>query len=520
MTSETTRPTRQQLYDRIKESSKDEVILEEMIRLGFWPENQDAPSLPETIIRDEGRLVRELNELLKKQRRYENRELLLKEIRQKRMEESRERQKANKLLKKKQRGEKAAAWAESKKSNILYLGEDVSQGLSSTETSESLLQQNNVPVVTDIEQLADLLGCSVNDLRFLAYSRKTSRINHYKRFYMPKKTGGKRLISAPMPRLKNVQHAILETILEKVMPHDAGHGFIKTKSILTNAAPHLKQDVVINLDFKDFFPTIHYKRVKGLFRKLGYSEQIATVLGLICTEPDVDSITLDNTEYFVAGDKRHLPQGAPTSPAITNIICRKLDARLKGAASKHGYNYTRYADDLTFSAIGTPAENFQKLLWQIRQIVGDEGFELHPDKLRVMRKGVRQEVTGIIVNDTPGIDKKELKRFRALIFQIEKDGPEGKHWNNSPNLLASIKGYANYVAMVKPEQGKVLVERVNKILTKYNFVQVSKPINKPESKPTPPPIPPQTSSTVAPPVPPLVPPKLETAKKKPWWKFW
>lgn len=262
------------------------------------------------------------------------------------------------------------------------------------------------------------------------------------------------MISAPMPRLKEAQYWILVNILEKVLVNDKAHGFVPKRSIVTNAQPHVKAELVINIDLKDFFPSIHYPRVKGVFQSFGYSEQLSTLLGLICTEPDCDQIELDGTTYYVAGAERFLPQGAPTSPAITNIICRKLDSRLTGITGKLGFNYTRYADDLTFSASGEATAKVKTLLGFIRKIVREEGLMIHPEKFLVLRKGSRKEVTGLVVNDKPGVNAKELDRFRALLFQIEKDKTlVGKHWKNSPHLLASMKGYASYISMVDPAKG-------------------------------------------------------------------
>ena len=244
------------------------------------------------------------------------------------------------------------------------------------------------------------MGRDLKELRFLAYHRRVSKTTHYKRFFMPKKSGGERLISAPMPRLKSAQHWILENILGVIPVHDAAHGFVPGRSIVTNAACHVGRSLVVNWDLKNFFPTVTYPRVKGMFKSLGYPEKVATVLALICTEPDADEVELDGERYFVHTSERHLPQGAPTSPAITNILCRKFDARLQGTARSLGYTYSRYADDMTFSASDqSSVEKLNQLIWRVRAVVGDEGFEIHPDKLRIMRKGGRQEVTGLTVNE-------------------------------------------------------------------------------------------------------------------------
>jgi len=501
--------TRQQLYDRIKASTKDAVVLEEMKRLGFWKSAGGVPSLPEQIIQKEAVLVKELHALIEQQRKYKNREEALKDVRKARLEKSKLKREENKKLRKQKREEKAAHWKERKEKEILYLGEHVSKGLNNKESDIARLTALQLPILHHAEELAIAMGIPAGQVRFLSYHRIVSKTTHYKHFYIPKKTGGKRLISTPMPRLKSAQYWILQNILDKVLLNDAAHGFVKKKSIVTNALPHIKADVVINIDLKDFFPSISYLRVKGLFQSFGYSEQIATILGLMCTEPECDEIELDSETYYAASSERFLPQGAPTSPAITNIICRKLDARLKGIASKLNFNYTRYADDLTFSATGEATTGIKTLVGFVKKIIKEENLTIHPDKFRVLRKGARKEVTGIIVNDKPSVNARELDRFRALLFQIEKDGIAGKQWKNSSNLMASMKGYASFVAMVSPEKGKPLTERVNKILAANQFVHVIKHkskamLAKEVAKNTK-----DTNSSSS-----------SGEGKKPWWKFW
>ncbi len=493
---------RQQLYERIKASTKESVILEEMKRLGFWKKDAGAPSLPEQLILKEADLTKELNTLLEQQRRYQNKEQALKEMRKARLEKSRQKREANKERRKKEKEEKAAKWKAVKEKDITYLGEDVSKGLNNKETDTDKLAKNQLPVIDSVESLANAMSTSTGMIRYLAYNRIVSKTTHYIRFYIPKKTGGKRLISTPMPKLKQAQYWILQNILEKIAVRDSAHGFVKARSIVSNALPHVKAEVVVNIDMKDFFPTITYPRVKGVFRSFGYSEQIATIFALMCTEAECDQIEIDGETYYASGLERFLPQGAPTSPALTNIICRRLDARLKGIATKLGFEYTRYADDLTFSASGEATTRLKTLMGFIRKIVKEEKLTIHPDKVRVLRKGARKEVTGIVVNDRPTVNARDLDRFRALLFQIEKDGPEGKHWNGSLNLLASIKGYANFVNMVDPIKGKPLTERVNKILVTHQFRHVIK--HKPKA---------QVAAELAK-------QPQEKPRKKPWWKFW
>ena len=457
--------TQEEVRKIIRETSREEFILSEMKRTGFWPTDSEKPTLSEKIVARRNELWVELRELVAKERKIKDPDKLLKEYRKQRMKESREKQKANRERREQERKDRAAAWQERKSKEILFLGENISGGLQEKESNVEKLAGFGLTDFGDAAGLAKAIGITVGQLSFLSFNRRVSKVSHYRRFYMQKKSGGKRLISAPMPRLKEAQYWILENILNKIPVHKSAHGFANEKSIVTNAQPHVQQDVVINLDFKDFFPTITFRRVKGVFCNLGYSEHLAIILASICTEPDVDMMKMDGTRYFVAKGERVLPQGAPTSPALTNILCYKLDKRLEGTAKRLMFNYTRYADDLTFSAKGEYVKDLYKLLWRVKSITTDEGFVLHPDKLRIMRNGARQEVTGIVVNDQLGVDRRTMRKFRALLHQIKTTGWEGKKWGASPNIKASVWGYANFIFMVKPEKGKTLLEEVKNLMS-------------------------------------------------------
>lgn len=459
--------SRQELYDRIRQSSKDEVILEEMIRLGFWPGSKGQPGDPAEEIRRRGELMRRLDTLKEKQRRLHNIKELERQMRQRRLAESRRKRAENKERKLRERAERAALWRARKEEDIVYLGAEVSAGLGNVESQVDKLAQRGLPALATAAELASAMGIRVGELRFLAFSRITSRTTHYVRFKIPKRTGGERLISAPMPRLKAAQRWILDHVLVKCEPNPVAHGFRVDRSIVTNARPHVGADVVINLDLKDFFPTVTYPRVKGLFVHLGYSEAVATILSLLCTEPETVAAELDGTTYHVALGERFLPQGAPTSPAITNLLCLRMDRRIHKASQKLGFTYTRYADDLTFSGSGEATGQIGRLLRQVAWIVEQEGFVVHPDKTRVLRKSQRQEVTGVVVNDRLGVPRDVLRRFRATLFQIEKDGPEGKTWGQSGDVIASIVGFANYVAMVDPDKGRELRRRALALAERY-----------------------------------------------------
>lgn len=454
--------TRQQLYDLVRQRGKDEFVLEEMIRLGFWSAEGELPEDPADDIRRMGEIRRELNELRRESRNLKSEKVLRKRLLKERLAESRRKQQENKEKREQARIAKAEAWQKQKQTEITYLGEDVSRGLNYTECNKERLRSECLPILGNALEIATAMDITVPQLRFLAFNRKTSPISHYIRFKIPKKTGGERLISAPMPRLKQAQYWILEHILNKVPIHDGVHGFRSERSIVTNAQPHVGADILINFDLKDFFPSISYKRVKGLFRSFGYSEAAATIFGLICTEAELEEVELDGKTYYVALGERHLPQGSPASPAITNIMCRRLDKRLTQMAAQWEFLYTRYADDLTFS---TTSENPRicNILKNTDSIVQHEGFKINQKKTRVLRKNCQQEVTGLVVNEKLNVDRKTLKRFRATLHQIEINGLNNASWGNSDDVMASVQGFANFVAMVNPEKGTKFLAQIQRI---------------------------------------------------------
>lgn len=459
--------TRKELYERISKSSKDEVILEEMIRLGFWPAAGKRPEDPSDHIRRKGELTRRLAELRSQQDDLVNEAKIKAEARKKRMADARDRRLQNRERRLRERSERAAAWRVRKQQEILYLGEGVSAGLGQRRVDEPRLVAQGLPVLPDAPALAAAMGITLGELRFLAFQRTTSKVSHYQRFAIPKKSGGTRVISAPMPRLKAAQHWVLEHLLNDLPLHAAAHGFRPGRSIVSNALPHVGADVVVNIDLENFFPTVSYRRVKGLFAKMGHSEEVATILALLCTEADITCLELDQEVYHVATSERFLPQGAPTSPAISNLLCRRLDARMTGVCNKLGFVYTRYADDLSFSARGDAVKSVGKLLSQVEWLVAEEGFKIHPDKTRIFRNGRRQEVTGLVVNDGLAVPRATLRRFRALLFRIEASGPEGQRWGQGPHVLASAMGFANFVSMVQPDKGAAFKKQVQALIERH-----------------------------------------------------
>ena len=241
-------------------------------------------------------------------------------------------------------------------------------------------------------------------------------------------------------------------MLAKLEPEPEAHGFVPGRSVVTNASAHVGRAVVINLDLRDFFPSVTFRRVKGLFHKLGYSEHVATIFALLTTEPPRVAMELDGKVWNVALSERVLPQGACTSPAITNAICRRLDRRLRGLAAKHGFTYTRYADDLTFS--GADRRAVGRLLRSARAILADEGFEEHPTKTRVMGRGRRQEVTGVTVNDKVALGRADKRRLRAILHNAAKHGVESQNRDGHPDFRGWLRGMVAWASMVEPDRAE------------------------------------------------------------------
>jgi hypothetical protein len=373
------------------------------------------------------------------------------------------------------------AWAAYRRAHLVHLGlgvfyhDTADHDRYDIVEPENRRQENDIPALADVHALSRALAVPVPRLRWLAYHREVDTGTHYHRWTVPKRTGGLRLISAPKPDLKRVQRWIAHNITEHLPVHGAAHGFLIGRSTVTNAAVHSGARVVIKFDIKDFYPTVTFQRVKGLFRKAGYTEQVAIVLALLCTESPREELVIRGKKYHVAVGPRSLPQGAPTSPSITNALCLRLDSRLAGLARKLGLRYTRYADDLTFSWHADRFAPVGRLKDAVLRIVKAEGFDVHEKKTRVMRAGRRQKVTGLVVNDTghtgqteagqaaapaaplARVPRRVIRRLRAAIHNRER-GRAGKG-----ESLAELRGLAAYVYMTDPRKGREFLDQLDRL---------------------------------------------------------
>lgn len=263
--------------------------------------------------------------------------------------------------------------------------------------------------------LKDLYGdkaskISLRKLNYYAYSKVNA--NRYVSFDIPKKDGSMRRIDAPCRGLRTIQRALNHVFQIVYTPHEAAMGFVPGKSVATNAKMHIGQRYVYNLDLKDFFPSISSGRVfKRLQAKpFGLKEDISRIITDLCC--------------YENGEHRHvLPQGAPTSPTITNFICERLDVKLSRLAKAYGLNYTRYADDITFSGMNDLFDIDGKFCKSLHHIIEDEEhFVINQKKTRRCHAGMRQEVTGVTVNQNTSVSRKYVKQLRTLIHNWEVKG--------------------------------------------------------------------------------------------------
>lgn len=293
---------------------------------------------------------------------------------------------------------------------------------------------NDAPVIIDFNHLAELLG--IQDSILASIVNKPSVF--YYSFELAKKSGGFRQISAPYPILLNAQRWIYDNILVDISLHECSKGFVKNVSIVDNAREHLNHKFLLKMDVKNFFPSIKINRVIAIFRNLGYTKKISYYLASICC---------------LNGE---LPQGASTSPVLSNIISKRLDYRLNGFARKFDLNYTRYADDLTFSGNNISVV----LIKYITEILNDEGFNVNESKTKLIKENNQKIVTGISISSGKlTIPKKTKREIRKNVYNILSKGlfvHQSNINSNDPIYLERLLGYLYFWYSVEPENEFVL----------------------------------------------------------------
>lgn len=327
------------------------------------------------------------------------------------------------------------------------------------------LIRKDLPVIFSLKHFAIILGMEFSLLKSIIQNRD----NNYEYYLIKKKKGGYRRIIAPHPNIKELQGWIKANIIDKIELNTNATGFIKKKSILNNAKIHENRNVILNLDLSDFFETINERRVYGMFKMLGYASNLSVELTKICTASisayKLEQLSEIEQEYFqdlCSHSEAFLIQGAPTSPGISNVICKKLDNRLSKLANKHGANYSRYADDITFSG----DENNLPNLGIIKKIIAAEGFNINWKKVGKYKTGQKQMVTGLLIDNKVRIPNKFKKDIYRHLHFCKKYGASS-HFNR----ISPDKGYRKewilgkilFVHSIEPEEAKKMMKLVEQI---------------------------------------------------------
>lgn len=299
------------------------------------------------------------------------------------------------------------------------------------------LSEKDLPYIYDLNHLSLYLDESPEQLDFFIRNKRKA----YVTYKLKKKIGGFRTIDAPSKKLKSIQRWILNNIFYNLKVSKNAHGFIPKRSVATNAKTHVGQELVMGIDLKDFFPSIKFNRVQGFFRSIGYNEDVSTILAELCTF------------------KWQLPQGAPTSPMLSNLIASNLDRRLTRFCEKKNLVYSRYADDITISG-GKTLPRYKTLIFRI---INDEGFEINDEKLRIQGRGSCQLITGLVVNDKVSVGRKKKRIIKSLVHNISEKGSIESNEFNNPFFKEMVYGLLSFTNIVDPNFAKPLLEKINSI---------------------------------------------------------
>jgi RNA-directed DNA polymerase len=313
------------------------------------------------------------------------------------------------------------------------------------------------------------------DVRGLERSVSDEKLRNYRYRTIPRRAGLPRVIEVPKARLKEVQRWVLRSILDPIPPHETAHGFTRGRSAITHARLHTAQPVVLRLDLKDFFASIAAARVFGLFRTVGYERRVAHVLTGLTTNvvpsavwrefPAPASPELIQPRFWLGRRLAtpHLPQGAPTSPALANLAAFSLDRRLSGVARAFGLRYSRYADDLTFSGPRDLRRTADRVAGLVATTARAEGFSINAAKTSLRTDGGRQSVCGIVVNVRPNVGRDEYDRLKALLHNCARHGPANQNRFGMANFEDHLRGRIAWVASVNPQRGERLRRRFAEI---------------------------------------------------------
>lgn len=338
-----------------------------------------------------------------------------------------------------------------------------------------LPQSISVPPLATVGDLADWLGVTAAELDWFSDQDRrhnpsgTGPLLHYRYRVLRKNSGGVRLLEIPKPRLKQIQRQILHEILDSIVPHSAAHAYRSGRSVATYVTPHAGKPVLLHIDLREFFPSVRAARIHALLRTVGYPDQVARHLTALCT-------TCTRAEAFSTGEgegfaplawklylQRHLPQGAPTSPALVNLCAWRLDVRLTALAQRFEASYTRYADDLLFSGGAELQRGMQRFRILVLTIALDEGFSIRTRKTRVLLESQSQQVAGVVLNEHPNLPRDEFDRLKALLFNCVRHGPASQNRDQRDNFAQHLQGRISYWAMINPQRAAKLQKLFDEI---------------------------------------------------------
>jgi RNA-directed DNA polymerase len=291
-----------------------------------------------------------------------------------------------------------------------------------------------LPVIFDTDHLAKQLSLSPRMLLFI----NAMPAGFYRELRIPKKDGGERRLLSPREPLRQAQYWVLRRLLDRCSVHDAAHAFVRGRSIVTNARLHQGRAVVVRVDLENFFPSVRKTAIRKVFQRIGYVYSVADALAALCT---VDG---------------GLPQGASTSPALSNLAAINLDVRFTALGKRLDFHYSRYADDLIFSSND---ERLPALLPFFREVIASEGYVVNQKKTRVMRQGVPQMVTGLVANVKPALPRARRRLLRAMTHRLRTRGAEAltlaRDRRQGRELVPVLEGHLAFARMVQQQRGQV-----------------------------------------------------------------
>lgn len=301
------------------------------------------------------------------------------------------------------------------------------------------LNMIGLPVIQSLDDFSEITHIS----KYTLFQLSKNADYYYKTYTIPKKSGKPRTISQPSKKLKGLQAWLLVYILNKLSVSSSSKGFEKGSSTLRNAEPHRGAYVLLNMDLKDFFPSITQKQVFNVFKSIGYNDTMAIIFSNICTFNDT------------------LPQGGPCSPKLANLCAWQMDLRIQGFVGQRGISYSRYADDLSFSGINP--QKVVQILPMIKYIVEDENFKMNNSKTRIAGPSKAKIVTGLVLSeDAIGVGAKKFKEIRSKIFHLTLDDEQ-----DNMKLLFEVSGWLAYLNSVDVRRLNKAKKYIKELIAKH-----------------------------------------------------